>query len=182
MPYRRSTQGELELITLLQAGNEEAFARLYDEYAALLLGTILRIVGSRKDAENLLQDCFIKVWQNARQFDPQKGRLPTWLINIARNTAIDFTRSKYFSQQRKNQSLENFVSVSDEPSTAALSEETIGLRLLVAKLPPSCREVIEWLYIEGYTQQEIADQFGIPLGTVKSRTRIALRELKKYFT
>lgn len=172
---------EAGLIPFLKSGDEEAFARLYDCYAAMLYGVILRIAGDRKETDNLLQDCFVKIWQHIDSYDPEKGRLATWLINIARNTAIDFTRSKYFSQQRKNQSLENIVLSETQSHTHSIPVETVGLRQLVENLNPVCREIIEWMYFEGYTQQEIADKFGIPLGTVKSRTRMALKELRTTF-
>ena len=175
------TDIDLELIPLLKAGDDESFAKLYDRYAALLFGVIVRITGDRKEAENLLQDCFVKIWQHLESYDPDKGRFATWIINIARNTAIDFTRSKYFSQARKNQNLENLVLSEPGRFTHDISVETLGLRQMVAKLTPVCREIIEWMYFEGYTQQEIAENFGIPLGTVKSRARIALRELRNSF-
>lgn len=165
----------------LQAGDESAFAALYDDYAGLIYGVIIRIVQDKEDAENLLQDCFIKIWRNIEFFDPGKGRLATWLINIARNTAIDFTRSKYYSQKVKNQNLEKIVHTEAIPSSTAIPVDIMGLRQLVEKLTPVFREVIEWMYFDGYTQQEIADQFNIPLGTVKTRSRQALKELKKYF-
>lgn len=171
----------MELVELLKAENKEAFAVLYDSYAALLFGVIVRIVKDSVDAENLLQDCFIKVWQYAAKYDPEKGRLATWLINIARNTAIDFTRSKYFSQKRKNQNLENLVLTEQAASIQTLPVETLGLRQIVEKLTPAYRRIIEWMYFEGYTQQEIAGNFGIPLGTVKTRTRLALKELRNYY-
>ena len=172
---------DMELVELLKAGNKEAFAVLYDSYSALLFGVIVRIVKDSVDAENLLQDCFIKVWQYAERYDPEKGRLATWLINIARNTAIDFTRSKYFSQKRKNQNLENLVLTEQAASAQTLPVETLGLRQIVEKLTPAYRNIIEWMYFEGYTQQEIAGNFGIPLGTVKTRTRLALKELRNYY-
>jgi RNA polymerase sigma-70 factor (ECF subfamily) len=175
------TDIESNLVEALQRGEDSAFAHLYDNYSALLFGVIVRIVGNDRDAENLLQDSFIKIWQNIGRYDATKGRLATWLINIARNTAIDFTRSKYFSQKRKNQSLENFVLPEPVHSTSGFSMETLGLRQLVHRLTPTCREVIEWMYFDGYTQQEIADRFNIPLGTVKSRTRLALKELRLHF-
>ncbi|MCB0522832.1 MAG: sigma-70 family RNA polymerase sigma factor [Saprospiraceae bacterium] len=169
------------MVNGLQAGDEQTFAALYDAYGDMLFGIIFRIVGDQKETENLLQDCFVKIWRNVGRFDPQKGRLATWLINIARNTAIDFTRSKYFSQVRKNQSLENTVGIKLGSKATQMPVDTIGLKKLVERLSPGCREVIEWMYFEGYTQQEIADNFGIPLGTVKSRTRLALKELRAYF-
>lgn len=175
------TDLETDLVAQIQSGDESAFAELYDSYSAMLYGIITRIVSDQEDAANLLQDCFIKIWRNIESFDPTKGRFATWLINVARNTAIDFTRSKYFSQQRKNQNLDYLVSSEPISSATQFSVETMGLRQLVDKLPPVCRQVIEWMYFDGFTQQEIAENFGIPLGTVKSRTRLALKELRAYF-
>lgn len=168
-------------VSKLQSGNESAFAELYDSYSAMLYGTILRIVGEPAEAENLLQDCFVKIWQHIGRYDPAKGRLATWLINIARNTAIDFKRSKFYSQTLKNQRLDNVVGHGASQAASHINQEVIGLRQLVEKLPNSCREVIEWMYFEGLTQQEISAQFGIPLGTVKSRTRLAIKHLRTYF-
>lgn len=172
---------EKERVRHLLAGDDDAFAALYDDYAGLIFGVILRIVADKAEAENLLQDCFVKIWRNMATFDPEKGRLATWMINIARNTAIDFTRSKYFAQKRQNQNLEKIVSTGMDPVVAPVPVDIVGLRQLVSKLSPICRDVIEWMYFDGYTQQEIADRFNIPLGTVKTRTRLALKELKKYF-
>ena len=171
-----------QFILNLQAGDENAFQCLYDSYSASLFGIIFRIVDDKKEAENLLQDCFVKIWLNIASYDPDKGRLATWMFNIARNTAIDFTRSKYFNQKQKNQTMENLVGEGKEQAVTPLLVDTLGLRQLVQKLTPVCREVIEWMYFEGYTQQEIADNMGIPLGTVKSRTRLALKELREFFS
>ena len=175
------TDIEIGLVAHLKQGDEAAFAELYDSYSAMLYGVITRIVSDKGDAANLLQDCFIKIWTNISSYDPTKGRFATWLINVARNTAIDFTRSKYFSQKRKNHNLDYLVCAETPSAATRISVETLGLRQLVDKLTPVCREVIEWMYFDGYTQQEIADNFGIPLGTVKSRTRLALKELRTYF-
>lgn len=173
---------EAELISLLQSGNEQAFGVLYDRYSAMLFGVLCRIVNDPRESEHLLQDCFVKIWQNIGKYDASKGRLATWLINIARNLAIDFTRSKYFNQKLRNQPLENLVSSLGATWSTRTPDETIGLAQLVQKLPPSSRQVIEWLYFEGYTQQEISDKFDIPLGTVKSRTRLALNILRAFFS
>ena len=175
-------QSQTELILELQSGDENAFAILYDSYSAVLFGIICRIVDDKREAENLLQDCFVKVWQNISRYDPEKGRLATWLFNIARNTAIDFTRSKYFNQKQKNQNMENFVGEDIVHTVTLPLIDTLGLKQLVEKLTPVCREVIEWMYFEGYTQQEIAEEKGIPLGTVKSRTRLAMKELRAYYS
>lgn len=171
---------EAQLISQLKEGNDLAFEVLYDKYASLLLGFIFRIVQNRKDAENLLQDCFVKIWHNIQHYDGSKGRFTTWLLYIARNLAIDYTRSKYFSQKQKNQNLEKAVLVG-EAFSREFSIDTMGLKEHIQQLAPVYREIIEYLYFEGYTQQEVADTFQIPLGTVKTRTRFALKELRKIF-
>lgn len=175
------TPEELTLIHQLQDGDDAAYGVLYDRYAPMLLGIIHRIVQDKKEAENLLQDCFVKIWSYIASYNPEKGALATWLINIARNTAIDFTRSKYFSQKTKNQNIDNLVHSGSDWATPAQTVETMGLRKLVNKLNPAYRQIIEWMYFDGYTQQEIADNFELPLGTVKTRARIALRELRTFF-
>ncbi|MEP6795888.1 MAG: sigma-70 family RNA polymerase sigma factor [Saprospiraceae bacterium] len=172
---------QAQLILALQSGDENSFQILYDSYSAVLFGIIYRIVADQEDAENLLQDCFVKVWQNIAHYDPKKGKVATWLFNIARNTAIDFKRSKYFNQKQKNQNIENLVGEHMGQVVSLPLIDTLGLRQLVEKLTPVCREMIELMYFEGYTQQEIADHTGIPLGTVKSRTRLALKELRAYY-
>lgn len=181
MTNRATTDKESELVSLLKLRSDEAFAVLYDNFAALLFGVIVRIVDDRKEAEDLLQDCFVKIWRYAAEYDPEKGRLATWLINIARNTAFDFTRSKYFTQKRKNQSLGNLVPTTLVYTALEVQVETSDLRQVLKKLTPVYRQVIEWMYFEGYTQQEIAEKFNIPLGTVKSRARLALKELREFY-
>lgn len=172
---------QAQLILQLQSGDQDSFTLLYDSYSAALFGIIYKIVVDQKESENLLQDCFVKIWQNIQKYDPEKGRLATWLFNIARNTAIDFKRSKYFNQLQKNQNADNLVYVDVVQAVSIPVIDSLGLKQLVEKLTPVCREVIEWMYFEGYTQQEIADQKGIPLGTVKSRTRLALKELRAFY-
>jgi RNA polymerase sigma-70 factor, ECF subfamily len=168
-----------QLLESLRRGDAQSYEILCDRYAALLFGAITRLVTDDTDAENLLQDCFVKIWRSIDSFDATKGRFATWLINIARNTAIDFTRSKYYAQRRKNQPLENLVS--SEVREMPMATDAIGLKQLVDNLPKPYQEIIDWIYFQGYTQQEIADEFQIPLGTVKTRTRAALQALRKLF-
>ncbi len=169
------------VVALQQSGDESSFEALYDAYAAVLFGIILRIVSDQKEAENLLQDCFVKIWRNIKQFDPERGRFATWLINIARHTAIDFIRSPYYKQRVNKQEYTDADISNKELIVNQPTIESIGLKQLVEKLSPGCRDVIERMYFEGYSQQEIADRYGIPLGTVKTRSRSALKELRTYF-
>ncbi|MFN4079974.1 MAG: RNA polymerase sigma factor, partial [Saprospiraceae bacterium] len=98
-----------ELITRLQAGDPQAVGQLYDRYARSLFGVVLRIVGDREMAENVLQDVFVKAWKSAASFDPDKSGIFTWLNRIARNAAIDATRSAQFKQRRKTGDAESLV-------------------------------------------------------------------------
>lgn len=175
-------EDEVSRIQRLKERNEQAFAELYENYSPMLFGLILRIVDNQSDAENILQDCFVKIWLNIDHYDPQRGRLATWLINIARNCAIDFTRSGYFILRKKIRSEEQLVSgETPDQSTWAMKEEAVGLQQILMELPPTCREVIQWMYYDGMSQAEIAETFGIPLGTVKTRARAALKTLRKIF-
>jgi RNA polymerase sigma factor (sigma-70 family) len=172
---------EAELIKRLQEGCEEAYKYLIDMYSAMLYGVILRITKNDDDAQNILQDTFIKIWTHIALYDASKGRLATWTLNIARNTAIDFTRSKIYSQRSKNQNIEQTVGFETDKLKTHIEIDNIGLRQLVNTLPLRYREIIEWMYFEGFTQQEIAIKLDVPIGTVKTRTRHAVLQLRKIF-
>jgi RNA polymerase sigma-70 factor, ECF subfamily len=179
--YKQKISENHDIVVSLQSGNSQGYEILFDRYGAMLFGIISRIVRNEADAENLLQDCFVKIWRNVETYDPAKGKFTTWIINIARNTAIDFTRSKFYLHRRENQNLDTIVSSSLNIQDAPPSTDTMDLRQIVEKLTPQYRQVIEWMYFGGYTQQEISDEFDIPLGTVKTRARLALNELRQHF-
>lgn len=169
---------ETQLIVLLKAHNKVALNSLYDNYAPALYGVIMRITQSKHHSENILQDTFIKIWKNIESYDSTKGRFFTWMLNIARNSAIDFVRSKAYRKNSKTDSIDNQVYTPENLSTET-NVQTIGLRKIVEKLDPSLKQIVDLMYFQGYTQREISDQYDIPLGTVKSRIRIAIRELRK---
>ncbi len=168
---------EENLIQLLLQHDEDGFNYLYDNYAPAIYGVVVRIVGEKEYANEALQDVFVKIWKNIKQFDPERGRLYTWMINIARNTAIDYIRSKGFQHQQKNQNLPESVD-DDEQHSITLDVDHIGMKEVLMQLKNEWRTVIELAYYKGYTQQEIAERLDIPIGTVKTRTRSALIELK----
>lgn len=126
----------------------------------------------------MLQDVFLKIWDRIKSYDSSKGRLFTWMLNIARNQAIDKTRSKEMSQGRKTDDIDDLVNKVDRQESTALQIETIGLKELLIRLTEEQRFVIDHLYLKGYTQSELSEEFGIPLGTVKTRTRMAMMELR----
>lgn len=168
------------IISLLKAQDDQAISLLYDTYAPALYGIILKIVHSEEVAQDVLQESFIKAWKNGSRYESSKGTLFTWLLNIARNTAIDKTRSASFRQNGKIQGLDksvyNNISLSHQQNP-----DHIGLKTIVDGLEEKYRIIIELVYFKGYTQQEVVECLGIPLGTVKSRVRIALRELRAIF-
>ncbi|MBL7802915.1 MAG: sigma-70 family RNA polymerase sigma factor [Saprospiraceae bacterium] len=167
-----------QLILRVQQNDRSALGELYDAYSGALFGVVLRIVQSRELAEQVLQDTFVKVWRNAGQYDAAKGRLFTWLVNIARNTAIDATRTAYFQHYRKTDNLDSLVHA---PGTETTNPDHVGVREIVDRLDDKYRLLIDLIYFQGYTQEEAAEAAGIPLGTVKTRLRFAIGELRKIF-
>lgn len=170
---------EQELLTLLISKSEDGFNILYDNYSAALFGVICRVIEHREIAEDLLQESFVKIWNNIHQYDPAKGRLFTWMINLARNISIDKLRSKEYQNILKNQDLEDSVHIFDQQQHASQNPDTIGLKNYVELLQPELKLIIELMYFKGYTQTEIAGEYQIPLGTVKTRARAALTRLRE---
>lgn len=126
----------------------------------------------------MLQDVFLRIWNRIDNYDASKGRLFTWMLNIARNLAIDKTRSKEISKDRKTDDIDNLVNRIDRKEQAEQNVEVIGLKEVLDKLPDEQKFVVEYLYLKGYTQSELAEEFNIPLGTVKTRLRLAMIELR----
>lgn len=174
----KTTYSEEELIVLLKEKNETGFHYLYDHYSGALYGIILRIVQSKEYTEEVIQDVFVKIWNSIHQYDASKGRFYTWMINIARNTAIDYLKSKGFQNELKNQSLPDFVYNTTELSTVNNSSDYIGFNNVLERLESDKQELINLAYYQGYTQHEISEKLKIPLGTVKTKMRNALMKLK----
>lgn len=180
--YKKKLTQE-ELIDLLKDRNVNGFNYLYDNYSGALYGVILRVVVFKDDADEVLQDVFVKIWNSSAQYDASKGTLYTWMLNIARNTAIDKLKSKNFQNNLKNQSIPDFVS-NDSALAVNQTDHFNEIQNVVNKMKDHYKDIINKSYFEGYTQQEISDNMNIPLGTVKTRTRAAfveLRELLKEF-
>lgn len=167
-----------KIIALLKENPRQAVAEILTKYGNALLGLIFKIVGSKEVAEEILQDTVIKVWKNSDKYDASKGKLFTWLLNIARNTAIDKVRTQKFQRQRTSKQLDNTVN-NDVAFSEEMQIKDIGLHQQINSLDEKYRQIIDLLYLQGYTQQEVTDTLDIPLGTVKSRVRIAIRELRK---
>jgi len=167
---------EIELVNLLKSKSEEAYNVLYSNYASTLLGIINNIVRSSEASQDVLQNSFVKVWKNIDKYDRSKGTIFTWMLNISRNTAIDYTRSKHVKY--KIQKVDTIVNTLHD-RTENVNHDTIGLKKVVTQLKPEYQQVLDVIYFRGYTQQEASDELDIPLGTIKTRTRSAIIKLRE---
>jgi len=174
LPY-----SETELIEKLKNQDTEAFSLLYDNYSSALYGIINTIVKDDEVAQDILQDVFMKIWKGVALYKREKGTLFTWMLNIARNTSIDNLRSKNKKYEIRN--IENDVYTVDKNHNTTLNTDTLGVKQAVSKLKLEHKEMIDLVYFGGYTQDEIAKEMNMPLGTVKTRVRAALIELRKLF-
>jgi RNA polymerase sigma-70 factor (ECF subfamily) len=163
---------------LLQEKNKKGFMLLYDFYSKALYCIILKVVHDTAIAEDVLQESYIKIWKNFSSYDATKGSLFTWLLNIARNTAIDYTRSNAYKKETRACSLESVYSAVDNQLQTESLVEDIGIKRCISELKAEHQQLIEYIYVKGYTQEQASNDLHIPLGTVKSRVRSAVKQLK----
>lgn len=163
----------------LKSKDKAALDYLYDHYSAAVYGVVVRIVRQEDIAEEVLQDIFLTYWDKIDSYDASKGKLFTWMVNIARNRAIDRTRSKELSQERKTGGMDNIVNTNAARYAENTSVDAIGLKEVLKTLSEEHQFVLEYLYFRGYSQSELAEEFDIPLGTVKTRLRLAMQQLRK---
>jgi RNA polymerase sigma factor (sigma-70 family) len=175
------TYNEQELVVALKERNNQAYSYLYDNYAGALFSIIKQIITDNPElAADVLQVVFINIWRKIETYDQGKGRLFTWMLNVARNAAIDTLRSKSYQNSQKNQELPDDVYRGTENQSTRMNVDHIGLRKVLGKLRPEHRVLVELAYFKGFTHEEIAEMEDIPLGTVKTRIRNALLQLREY--
>ena len=178
---RKISLSEEELILALGNHEKIAIEALYDMYSSSLYGVISRIIIDTATAEDVLQETFVKIWHSFSSYSSEKGRLFTWMVNIARNLSIDKIRSKDYKNQNKNQELENNVTFIDEQRNTVYKPELLGVKELVNTLKPEQKSILDLVYFKGYTHVEAAEELGIPLGTIKTRLRMAIQQLRRHF-
>ena len=172
---------EAELIDAIREKKRIGAEALYDMYSASLYGIISRMIPDEELAQDLLQETFVKIWNSIGSFDEHRGRLFTWMVNVARNLAIDKLRSKDYKNTSQNQDIENSVNLIDDQRSTGFNPETVGVKELVDQLKPESKAILDLVYFKGYTQIEASEELGIPLGTVKTRIRLAIITLRKLF-
>jgi RNA polymerase sigma factor (sigma-70 family) len=168
------------LVAGLQQKDQQVFSYLYDHYAPALNAVIYRMVENRELCEDILQEAFVKIWNNFGSYDKSKGRLFTWMMNLTRNLTIDTLRSKSYKKQSKISGDENTVSNIKDNNSGIERFDSVGLVKQLANLKPDQKMIIDLAYFNGFTQDEISKQLNIPLGTVKTKMRTAILELRKY--
>ncbi len=177
MTQQRSDE---ELLKYIAQGDEEALVTLYDRYGRLVYSLAYQVLQDHQLAEEVTQDVFTRVWQAATSFDPKKSRFTTWLTSITRNRAIDILRRRRVRGLTGpgEAELNTAITRADERLSPEYHLEALAVREALRQLPPDQRQVIELAYFNGMTQREIAEHLNIPLGTVKTRMRLAMMKLR----
>ncbi|MHA6278659.1 RNA polymerase sigma factor [Salinimicrobium sp. CAU 1759] len=166
------------LIVNFKKKDGKAFESLYAMYSESMHGVIYNIVRDNDIAQEVMQDVFLKAWNNSASYSSKKGRFFTWLLNIARNAAIDKIRSKDFKNSKKNLDSQYFVDIIENEDSYS-STDGIGVRSYVKKLAKKCTEIMDLLYFKGFTQKEASETLKMPIGTIKTRNRNCINELRQ---
>jgi RNA polymerase sigma-70 factor (ECF subfamily) len=180
----KDSDHERVLIKRIKAGDNKALEELYDLYKSLLFGMIISIVKKREEAEDVLQEVFMRIWEKAHTFDENRGNVYSWIVTLTRNKAIDRIRSKGYKTQKKATTSVDEPEFSlegdkfDPLETTIFSDRAELVKKALEEIPEKQREIIKVAYYGGMTQSEISEHLDIPLGTVKTRTRQGLIKLK----
>ena len=169
------------LVKLVQSKSERGFHTLYNKYCGALYGIIIKLVKRTDVADDLLQDTFVKIWKHIDTFDSSKGTLYTWMLNIARNQAVDYLRSATHQKQLLQVEIDLFSHCTDSIGNITSNSCAIEFRDFKNKalqLNPKYTEVIDLIYFYGWTQEQTAEILKLPLGTIKTRARKGLSLLK----
>jgi RNA polymerase sigma-70 factor, ECF subfamily len=166
------------LLGAVGTGDAEAFRALYDRYGRMVHSVAFRILQDPQLAEECVQDVFVELWRSARRFDPTRARPSTWLYAIARNRAIDASRSRA-RRPVPQADVEPAGSSPDTSDLVTAADEAIRIAEAMATLQPAQLEVVQLVYFDGLSHSEVAGKLNLPLGTVKSRLRLAVDRLRK---
>jgi RNA polymerase sigma-70 factor, ECF subfamily len=183
MPLTSPAPDDAALVQRVVGRDASALGALYDRHHRLLFSLILRVLRDRGEAEDVLQEVFVRVWERAETYAPSLGAPSAWLVRIARNRAIDRLRSRlvraHVSEATDDPPRDAPAVAPDPESLAQMSESRRAILAALDGMPPEQRRLIEAAYFEGYTQSELAEKFGLPLGTVKTRIRTAMQALRE---
>ena len=172
-----------DLMSLVQGGDAEAFATLYERHSRAAYSLSHRMMGDRQAAEDLTQDALLKVWRSAGGYRSDRGSVRTWILSIVHNRGIDQLRSS--ASRRRTQDRVEQSAPRSQPSEAFAetwrNRQREQIRTALNTLPADQLKILELAYFSGYTHVEISNLLGIPLGTVKGRMRLGLKKIREYF-
>ena len=175
---KQKQQTEALIVELMQADPRRAIEFIIQQYGPALLWNLRKIAPNEEIAQDLFQEACVKIWQNADKYDPAKGRLFTWLVQVSRNLALDKIRTQKFKRQQQSETVDATVT-NDIAFSEGMQVVDLGLQNQIRRLEPKYQQIIDLMYFQGYSQSEISKEFDIPLGTVKSRAKVAMRELRR---
>ena len=180
MQPERAQDTDVALLKAIAAKDEAALAQLYDRYRVILFGLLMRILNNREEAEDVLQEVFLQVWRKAEDFDEERGRPFTWLVTLGRSRGIDRLRTLASRERVAEAGARDVVEITSDAATDAFQSEQRGLvNRALAQLPEEQKRPLMLAYFDGLTQSEIATRLGAPLGTVKTRMRTGLTNLRE---
>lgn len=173
-------EADARLARRIRSGDAGALGELYDRYASIALGTALRVVNDREEAEDVVHDAFVAVWRKIDRFDADRGSLRAWLMTVVRNRAIDRIRARRPGMDLEDADERSLLRTGPNPTwEAALRRASaVEVRAAMAALPDEQRRAVELAYFEGYTYREVAELTGVPPGTANGRLRLALAKLR----
>ena len=192
MPLNLLILDDSDLLELVAARHSDALSVLYDRYSRLVFTVAVHIVGERETAEEITQDVFVRVWEGAGTYRVELAKVSSWIVRITRNRAIDelrrrasrphFAEADFFEMSAVDQlGYDSSGWVDDPKETAELKVRSQHVRRIINSLPEEQKQVLGLAYFKGYSQSEIAELTGEPLGTVKSRLRLAMQKLRSLF-
>lgn len=184
VPTEYTSYDDEKLISLIVQLQEEALAQLYDRYSHLVFSLALAIVNDRATAEEITLDVFMRVWQKAGSYRSDQSKVSTWLSHIARHHAIDVLRRRSARPDQYAVTWEDAIHSDfpehDPQEFAELSQQRKRVHTALAQLPADQKEALVLAYFSGYTQRQIAEKLKQPLGTIKTRLRLAMKKLRDY--
>ncbi|CAM4273201.1 RNA polymerase sigma-70 factor, ECF subfamily [Pedobacter westerhofensis] len=172
---------EENLILALKNQEPIAMRALYDMYSYSLGGVIFRILNHTELSEDVLQEVILKIWTSGNHYNPRRGRLFTWMLNLTRNYTLDILRTKRYRNGRKTVNIDDCHPAIDKQRNVYYNPEAILIKELVNQLKPEFNILLEMVYFKGYTHLETSEELNLPLGTVKTRIRMAIMELRTQF-
>jgi RNA polymerase sigma-70 factor (ECF subfamily) len=177
-PSSSDVSSDAELIIRIRSGDVRAFEALYDRHSPYVIAVAVRMLGTREEAEDAAQEVFWRIWSDGSRYEPERGRFVTWLFVIAKNCCLDRLRGRAARPEDSGVSAFEAVSGSNPERDSVAAQRRARVHDALTSLPLEQREALEWCFLRGFTHTEAAAKLGTPLGTLKSRVKMAMEKLR----